>query len=84
MFMWLRTLCCTASSAGACAIGSCRAPQVLEFGLYEFVRQEGNPGGVRKIKKGTEVRPDQTQHPLHATWLPQHASVRGALLLSAW
>lgn len=58
-------------------------PQVLEFGLYEFVREEGNPGGVRKIKKGTEVRPHQTHHPLHATCLSPDALVRIALLLGA-
>lgn len=34
---------------------SCCVPQVLQFGLYEFIREEGNPGGVRKMKKGTEV-----------------------------
>ncbi len=30
--------------------------QVLEFGLYEFIPTEDNPGGVRKMKAGTEVR----------------------------
>lgn len=29
--------------------------QILEFGLYEFIPSEDNPGGVRKMKKGTEV-----------------------------
>lgn len=30
--------------------------QILEFGLYEFIPTEDNPGGVRKMKAGTEVR----------------------------
>jgi hypothetical protein len=46
---------CPVGSAGAGLISSCCAPQVLQFGLYEFIREEGNPGGVRKMKKGTEV-----------------------------
>ncbi len=33
----------------------CFPPQILEFGLYEFVPTEDNPGGVRKMKAGTEV-----------------------------
>jgi hypothetical protein len=47
--------CRSVGSAGAGLNCSCCAPQVLQFGLYEFIREEGNPGGVRKMKKGTEV-----------------------------
>jgi hypothetical protein len=48
-------LCRQVGGAGAGLLSSCCVPQVLQFGLYEFIREEGNPGGVRKMKKGTEV-----------------------------
>lgn len=51
--------CCTRAICLPFGLGMltplCCPPQILEFGLYEFVPTEDNPGGVRKMKAGTEV-----------------------------